>query len=225
MKKVVMLLMIVVILSGVCFGSDPNVVAVKPAVGTAPPPPLAPMRLRVLPQTKLQVLEFDRWRDAYGTGDPVQLYYNTAALLKNAEHYGRLIDRNRDFIVMILGRDDPNSLASVVVKNRMFIDALIKGSGLLRRQVAQIQRSVGVEIQIKELAMRVADLENENKELRKMMGVNNYGKRIRTTAGSSEVAGDNPQPEEGSAGGGDSLEDIAEGSGGDAGAVGKADGH
>ena len=241
MKKTVLLLMIVVILSGICLAAgDPNAppkpaAVAKPAVKA---PAIPPMRLRVLPKTAGQAREFEYWKGWYGTSDLTQVYYNIAVLMSIIDNHGATINENRELNRRTLSPSDPNSLASMVVKNRNFVGELIMQNATLKRRVAALENSAAVEIRIEELGIRISDLElknvksaTEEKEVseisappaaaepeNKMIG-EDYGERndIPAVAGGGEAAGDTAQPGGESADRGDSGSDNPGDGGGNTG--------
>lgn len=190
----------VLMLVGICFAVD------EPKAQVVTPPAL---RSLILPRTAVQKQEFAKWQGVYGYDDKVQLVYNSAFTLRTIDQHSSLINRNRDFIVMILSRDDPNSLASTVVVNKSVIEALIRENVGMKRATGWLQ------MQVKELSIRIEGLEEKNKTLENVIG-DDYGKFIRDDVapgtGPGETVGDSHQPKEGVHGGVD-RETVESGSG------------
>lgn len=131
MKKVLMSLVVVVFLIAGC-NED-----VKVAKET-----YRPIGSMVLPKTPDQSAEFSKWETAYGPGHDTQLYYNTNILLALADQHSAAINKNRQYIGMILNPSDPNSLASVVVKNRAITAAVIGEKMAIARRLAELENRV-----------------------------------------------------------------------------------
>lgn len=116
---------------------SPAQVTTKP---TTPQVKQVPMGARVLPKNEAQKKEFAQWQQLYGYGQDSHTYYNLAVLIAGTDQHGKIINRNISYINMILAADDPNSLASMVVKNHNAINALAEENAELRTIINVLSR-------------------------------------------------------------------------------------
>lgn len=94
-----------------------------------------PLSSIILPKTLEQKTEYEKWKAVYGDNEITQMHYNIAILLQIADQHGGVINTNRKFIGTILSPADPNSLASVVVRNRRLIQGLVDENKRLAEQM------------------------------------------------------------------------------------------
>ena len=121
------LLMTICIASGAQVTTDPKTVAAKQL----------PMAARVLPKNEAQKKEFAGWQQLYGYGQDSHIYYNLAVIIAGTDQHGQIINRNVSYINMILAADDPNSLASMVVRNHNTINSLAEENALLQNRLSE----------------------------------------------------------------------------------------
>ena len=113
---------------------------------------IKPIAEQLLPFTDLQKQEYQKWVEAYGDGPQTQYAYNLKVLITLFDNHGGVINGNRELLRQIAGPNDPNSLASEVVRNKGIIQSLVAEKMAIEEKITEL------DFQIVELKLELADM-------------------------------------------------------------------